>query len=477
MLRRQVAGTAAPAEGAAAGPAAGGTPLRWRLAGLTFAVVAFAVGAVTLLSYWTVSTGLTAAIDRELDRKAITLLGQARDARNLADLDSEIRNFSTYVPGTRVSLTLPGWTVTRGDPIPVGGEYRDVGDGFSTAAHTVGGERILTKTGSDGAMVVLARDMGDTHRQMAALGMELLGIAALGVLLAIAAGLVVATTGLRPLQRLQRAVEYVADTDDLRPIDVHGNDSLAQLTRSINAMLAALRESRTRQAELVADAGHELKTPLTSMRTNIELLMMLNRPGAADRISEQDRRDLERDVMAQMTEMSTLIGDLVDLAREDSADVGLETVELDGVVNSAVLRVRRRRADVAFQVSIIPWELVGEQLSLDRAVVNLLDNAAKWSPESGVVRVRLQALSDDRAELSVSDSGPGIRPENRERVFERFYRAPEARSEPGSGLGLAIVKQTVERHGGTVRVAESEDGGARVLVELPGRRPVGARAE
>ena len=306
---------------------------------------------------------------------------------------------------------------------------------------------------------------------------ELLGIAALGVLLAIAAGLVVATTGLRPLQRLQRAVEYVADTDDLRPIDVHGNDSLAQLTRSINAMLAALRESRTRQAELVADAGHELKTPLTSMRTNIELLMMLNRPGAADRISEQDRRDLERDVMAQMTEMSTLIGDLVDLAREDSADVGLETVELDGVVNSAVLRVRRRRADVAFQVSIIPWELLGEQLSLDRAVVNLLDNAAKWSPENGVVRVRLQALSDDRAELSVSDSGPGIRPENRERVFERFYRAPEARSEPGSGLGLAIVKQTVERHGGTVRVAESEDGGARVLVELPGRRPVGVRAE
>lgn len=471
MLRRAATGAEGTSPGEApSGVVAGGAPLRWRLAVLTFAVVTFAVGAITFLSYWTVSTGLTAGVDRDLDLKATILLEKARDPLHLPDLDSEIRNFSTYSPGTRVSLSPPGWTVILGDAIPVGGEYRDVGDGFSTAVHTAGGERILTKTDSHGAMVVLAQDMGDTHRQMAALGMELLGIAALGVLLAIAAGLVVATTGLRPLLRLQRAVEHVADTDDLRPIAIYGNDSLAQLTRSINAMLAALRESRHRQSELVADAGHELKTPLTSMRTNIELLMMLNRPGAADRISDQDRRDLERDVMAQMTELSTLIGDLVDLAREDSADTGLEAVDLDEVVSSAVLRVRRRRADVAFDVDLTPWGVSGDQLSLDRAVVNLLDNAAKWSPKGGVVRVRLQPLSDDRVEFTVADSGPGIRPEDRERVFERFYRAPEARSQPGSGLGLAIVKQTVERHGGSIRVADSEDGGTRMLVELPGRR-------
>ncbi|QGU04039.1 HAMP domain-containing sensor histidine kinase [Corynebacterium comes] len=472
MLRRPATGS-----GAAGAPEAwpGGAPLRWRLAGLTFAVVTFAVGVITFLSYWTVSTGLTSGVDSDLDRKATTLLERAKDPMYLTHLDSEIRNFKSYSPDTRVALSPPGWAFTRGDAIPVGGEYHDVGDGFSTAVYTTGGERILTKTDSLGAMVVIARDMDETHRQMAALGMELLGIAALGVLLAIAAGLIVATAGLRPLQRLQKAVDHVADTDDLRPIAIYGDDALAQLTRSINAMLGALQESRRRQAELVADAGHELKTPLTSMRTNIELLMMLNRPGAAHRISEQDRHDLERDVMAQMTELSTLIGDLVDLAREDSADTVLEAVQLDEVIASALQRVRRRRSGITFDVELVDWDVMGEELALARAVVNLLDNAAKWSPTDGVVRVHMRQLSDDRVELSVSDSGPGIRPEDRARVFERFYRAPEARSQPGSGLGLAIVKQTVERHGGAVRVEDSEDGGTRFLVELPGRLRVNAR--
>lgn len=484
MLRRPVNGNgeAAPGQGPASGNVAAGAldvwpgraPLRWRLAVLTFAVVTFAVGAITFLSYWTVSTGLTDGVDHDLDRNATTLLEEARNPLFLTRIDAELEEFKAYSPGTRVSLSPPGWTFAHGDAIALGGEYRDVGDGFAVAVHTNGGERILTKTDSLGAVAVLAQDMNETHRQMASLGMELLGIAALGVLLAIVAGLVVATAGLRPLQQLQKAVNHVADTDDLRPIAIYGNDALAQLTRSINAMLAALRESRRRQAELVADAGHELKTPLTSMRTNIELLMMLNRPGAAQRISEQDRRDLERDVMAQMTELSTLIGDLVDLAREDSAVPHMEVVELDEVVSSALERVRRRRrTDVTFDIEVIPWELTGEELALNRAVVNLLDNAAKWSPPNGVVRVRMRPLSDDRVELCVSDSGPGIPVENRERVFERFYRSPEARSQPGSGLGLAIVKQTVERHGGTVRSACSEDGGARIVVELPGRRQAG----
>lgn len=452
-------------------------PLPWRLAILTFAVITFAVGTVTFLAYWSVSMSINADVDRELDRKAGVVLEHLVDPLYLINLEWEIHHFKEYNPGTRLAVSPPGWSFVRGDAITLDGTFRESMEGASTVVHAVGGERVLVKSDGLGGMVVIAQDMSDAQGQIASLGAVMLVIALLGILLAVASGLVVATAGLRPLQRLQRAVDHVADTDELRPIAVHGNDAIAQLTRSFNAMLATLQESRRRQAELVADAGHELKTPLTSMRTNIELLMMLNREGTSGRITEQDHRDLERDVLAQMREMSTLIGDLVDLAREDTPDIVRETVELEEVVRSSLERVRRRRSDVDFEVTLLPWELSGEQFALNRAVVNLLDNAAKWSPPEGVVRVRMRPLSDDRVELTVADSGPGIRPEDRERVFERFYRSPEARSQPGSGLGLAIAKQTLERHGGTIQVSETDDGGTRMVVELPGRRPAAQSAE
>lgn len=444
------------------------TPLRWRLAVLTFAVVSFAIGLMTFLAYITVSRTLTAGVDRNLDRLANVLLEKSLDPFYLTNIDAEIRQFKSYNPDTRVSVSPPGWSFSRGDVIPVGGDLRGTEMGPESVFRTVSGERILSKSDSTGATVVLAQDMSGTHDLITTLGMVLLAIAGLGTVLAIVSGLVVAAAGLKPLQRLQRAVDYVADTDDLRPIEVHGNDELAQMTRSFNAMLEALQESRTRQSQLVADAGHELKTPLTSMRTNIELLMMLHQPGAADRISVEDRQDLERDVMAQMTELSTLIGDLVDLAREDATETAMEVVDLDDVLATSLERVRRRRSDIDFDLHTFTWELSGDQFSLGRATLNLLDNAAKWSPSGGVVRVRMQKLGDDRVRLSISDSGPGVPEEDRERVFERFYRSPESRSQPGSGLGLAIVKQTILRHGGRVWVEESSDGGARVVVELPG---------
>lgn len=446
------------------------TPLRWRLAMLTFAVVSFAVGAVALLAYWSVSGNITAGVDRSLDRQANTLLEKLIDPLYLVNLDWELERFKEYSSETRVAVSPPGWTFTRGDAIPIGGRFSEISNGSSTSVYTLGGERIMVKSDQFGSVVLLAQNMDDAHQQVVSLGTGLLVISAVGILLALASGLVVAAAGLKPLQRLQRAVDHVADTDELRPIAVYGNDEVAQLTHSFNAMLAALGDSRRRQVELVADAGHELKTPLTSMRTNIELLMMINRSGASDRISEEDRRNLERDVLAQMTELSTLIGDLVDLARVEGPDTVLESVQLDEVINSSLKRVRLRRSDIDFDVELIPWELSGEEFALIRSVVNLLDNAVKWSPENSVVRVRMGELSEDRVELSVADSGPGIPPGDRERVFERFYRSPEARSQPGSGLGLAIVKQTVERHGGTIRVADSEGNGTEVLLELPGRR-------
>jgi two-component system sensor histidine kinase MprB len=286
------------------------------------------------------------------------------------------------------------------------------------------------------------------------------------------AGALVTQAGLRPVGRLTRAAERVARTDDLHPIPVFGSDELARLTEAFNMMLRALAESRDRQTRLVADAGHELRTPLTSLRTNVELLMASTQPGAPP-IPEQEMVDLRTDVIGQIEELSTLVGDLVDLTREDAGETVHEPVDLTEVVDRSLERVRRRRNDVEFDVEVTPWQVFGDSAGLSRVVVNLMDNAAKWSPAGEHVGVRLRPLNSTHAELVVSDHGPGIPAEERELVFERFFRSTTARAMPGSGLGLAIVKQVVLKHGGALRVEATVPGGqppgTSIYVLLPGQ--------
>jgi two-component system sensor histidine kinase MprB len=289
----------------------------------------------------------------------------------------------------------------------------------------------------------------------------------------------VTQAGLRPVGRLTGAAERVARTDDLRPIPVYGSDELARLTEAFNMMLRALAESRERQTRLVADAGHELRTPLTSLRTNVELLMASSAPGAPP-IPEQEMVDLRTDVIGQIEELSTLVGDLVDLTRADAGEVIHEPVDMSEVVERSLERVRRRRMDVEFDVEVAPWQVYGDSAGLSRAVLNLMDNAAKWSPSGEHVGVRLRQLNATHAELVVSDHGPGIPEHERELVFERFFRSITARAVPGSGLGLAIVKQVVLKHGGALHVEETVPGGeppgTSIYVLLPGQ-PMPASAE
>ncbi len=250
-----------------------------------------------------------------------------------------------------------------------------------------------------------------------------------------------------------------------------GSDELARLTEAFNTMLRALTESRERQGRLVADAGHELRTPLTSLRTNVELLIAAQQPGAPP-LPESEMADLRTDVIGQIEELSTLVGDLVDLTRDDAGGVVHEAVDMTEVVDRCLERVRRRRNDIEFDVDVAPWQVYGDAAGLSRAVLNLLDNAAKWSPSGGRVGLKLTQLDPAHAELVVSDRGPGIPVADRHLVFERFYRSPEARAMPGSGLGLAIVKHVVLKHGGALRVEDTVPGGdppgTAIYVLLPG---------
>lgn len=445
--------------------------LRWRLTLLTAGIVAAAMALMTGAAYLTVQATLYREVDINLRNQATQLLNSPYGTEFALEPAVTAETLKILNPDLDAMFFAPGRITGRGDVITLGGPELAVirgnrAESLRTDEST--NQRIYAVHDDSGAALILAQDMDSTEAILRSLGSVLFGIAMLGIVFALGAGITVATAGLRAVARLRRAAERVTVTDELRPIPVHGEDELAMLTRSFNEMLGALARSRQRQAELVADAGHELKTPLTSLRTNVELLMMASRPGAAARIPEDERDALEADVLAQIEELSTLVGDLVDLAREDGPQQVIELVDLSEVLDSALTRVNRRRADVSFEVSSADWYLYGDPAALGRAVLNLLDNAAKWSPQDGRVRVRLAPAGADLAELTVADSGPGIPEEDRAKVFERFYRSLQSRSMPGSGLGLAIVEQVVARHGGTIVAEESADGGALMRVSLPG---------
>ncbi|KRV51106.1 histidine kinase [Wenjunlia vitaminophila] len=314
-----------------------------------------------------------------------------------------------------------------------------------------------------GAAVSVARPLKETEDALHSLALLLTAVAAVGVVGAGAAGLLVARTGLRPVNGLIDAVEYIARTEDLSTsIPVRGRDEIARLSSSFNTMTRALASSRERQRQLVADAGHELRTPLTSLSTNVDLLLRSERTGRP--LPADDRRTLLVSVRAQMRELTSLVGDLLELSRPAGASGAAPgVVALHQVVERALERVRLRGPGLSLRVDLAPWYARGDPAALERAVVNLLDNAVKFSPPGGVVQVRLAA-----GELSVRDHGPGIPAVDLPHVFHRFWRSESARSLPGSGLGLSIVARTVRQTGGTVTLGPAPGGGTVARLRLPG---------
>jgi two-component system sensor histidine kinase MprB len=266
------------------------------------------------------------------------------------------------------------------------------------------------------------------------------------------------------VRRLTETTEAVTETRDLSQrieSTSTGEDELGRLATSFNTMLAALEDSSRAQRQLVADASHELRTPLTSLKTNIEVL------ARGSELTPETREQLLHDLVEQIDEMTALIGELIELAREARPDAVVEPardVRLDLVAADAIERTRRNRPGIEFESDLDESIVYGAPSTIERAVANLLDNAAKWSPPGGQVEVAVQ-----QGELSVRDHGPGISDEDLPYVFDRFYRSRTARGLPGSGLGLAIVKQVAEAQGGSVVAERPEDGGTLMRLRLNGR--------
>ena len=441
--------------------------LRHRVTLLAAMCVAGALALVSVAAFFTVRDSLYNELDDNLVRRAV----EAEAGPLVSGPGVQTLPLAFYTAADlQISLLAPdGSEITPGRKPPSGPAELAVAQGraeLSVRTDDATNSRVVAVPADSGA-VVMSQSLRPTKATLAQLSIVLIVMGGAGSLLAAAAGTAVARAGLRPVQRLTAATERVALTGDLRPIPVRGEDELARLTASFNRMLGAVAESQEQQRRLVADAGHELRTPLTSLRTNLELLMASARPDTPT-LSDEDRDEMFTDVRAQVTELSALVGDLVELAREDAPQAVHEPVELVDVVERALSRARRRASGVDFDVRTDAWTMMGDATALERAVLNLLDNAVKWSVDGGTVRVEASADGEGFVNLEVADSGPGIAPDDLPHVFERFYRSSEGRTLPGSGLGLSIVKQVAERHGGTVWAGAAPEGGALLRMRLPG---------
>ncbi|WP_437129213.1 sensor histidine kinase [Streptomyces hydrogenans] len=444
-------------------------PLRSRLALLTAFAVAVAVAAVSAACWFVTRAQLEGEMDSALRNTRL-------DPAAVRSLLTLCRQGETPPPAagsyTVQIIDSAGGVCTSGKAaIPAGtGDLAVARGTLAYVLHTVqdadGREmRVYTypQPGPPGLAVSVARPLAEIDNSLSTLGWVLLLVSGIGVIGAGAAGLWVARTGLEPVNRLTGAVEHMAATEDLTVrIPDEGEDEIARLSRAFNQMTAALETSRDRQAQLIADAGHELRTPLTSLRTNVELLARSEETGRA--IPPEDRRALMASVKAQMTELAALIGDLQELARPDAVRPGpLEVVPLHTVLRTALDRARLRGPELSFTTELAPWYVRAEPAALERALVNVLDNAVKFSPPRGTVEVTLM-----RGELMVRDHGPGIAPDELPHVLDRFWRSPSARSLPGSGLGLSIVARTVKQAGGTIALSPADGGGTRATLRFPG---------
>jgi two-component system sensor histidine kinase MprB len=435
-------------------------------------VVGIAVVLVAVVSYFVVRSELVGQVDNALRAQANLIEARAGVGRPFPTPPASVGGPAPYA-----------WIVSAG-----GSVYQHLGDirlrpsprmravaGGESSAYMpelhIGSShlralvfQIPAAVAGQPVAVVLARPLNSIDHVLRNLRVILLGLIIGGIALAAALGRLAARRVLAPLSDVADTVQHISETEDLTSrIHVRTYDEVGQLAMRFNAMLERLEASRAEldesvgaQRQLVADASHELRTPVTSLRTNIELL--LEHP----HLTEDERRRMLADVVEQTEELTGLVGDLIELARGELPPESAEEVRLDQVVDESLLRAERNFPEITFDARLSPMVVTGAPERLGRAVNNLLDNAAVHSVPGSVVEV---GVSLDG--VRVRDHGPGVAEADLPHIFDRFYRGASSRGTQGSGLGLAIVRQVAEQHGGSVEVANAPDGGAVFTLHLP----------
>jgi two-component system sensor histidine kinase MprB len=455
--------------------------LRRKISIVAAAAVAIAVAIAVLISYFVVKDQLVGQIDNELRAQAVAIEQSYQFGGQLPGLGAGAGGSAPYfqfvtqrgVPYTpRNQFELPD--VAHAQRVAVG-----TGSPFITDVDA-GGARLRMYTfqviqdynGQTAFAVQLARPLAATDNVLRTIRWVLALVFLLVVGLAALLARLATRRVMRPLAEVTATAQLIGETDDLsQRIEVHEDDEIGQLATRFNEMLERLESSRaqldasvTAQRKLVADASHELRTPVTSLRTNIEVLL------SGAELDEEDRRRLLTDVVEQSEELSTLVSDLIEVARGDTPPTSIEDLRLDRLAEDAIDRARRNAPNVEFLEYLAPLTVRGNPDRLMRAINNLLDNAAVHAGHGGPVEVTV-----DQTGLTVRDHGDGIAEADLPHLFDRFYRGANSRARQGSGLGLSIVRQAAEQHGGSITARNAPDGGAVFTLALPttagGSRP------
>ncbi len=458
--------------------------LRRRLSLIAAASVGVAVLAAVVICYLVVRHQLRSQVDTALRGQAVAVRdsGQLNVGGGFGSLPPNSGGPAPYaqlvatngslIEPPQGGLTIPVTSSTLRIAAKRGTTLQDV---RVAGSHL----RVITfhETLQDGTPVAveIARPLGSVDHILANLRLVLVLVLAGGIAVAAFLGRVAGRRVLAPLDEVALAAQHIAETDDLSGrIRVHADDEVGRLATRFNTMLdrlegsrAALDNSMRAQRQLVADASHELRTPITSLRTNIEVLL---EGGALD---PEDRERLLADVVEQSEELSSLVNDLIELARGDQPGPETEETRLDGIAAESLARARRNAPGIHFEAALAPTIIDGVPERLERAINNLLDNAARHSPAGGIVELHVGPEG-----VTVRDHGPGVDRADQPYVFDRFFRGRNSRGRQGSGLGLAIVRQVTEQHGGSVSVTNAPDGGALFTLRLPGAAaPPGAESE
>ncbi len=440
---------------------------RNRLVVVATIAVVVAILAAAAASYFAARSSLISSVDGTLQAEAQAIQTHTGRIQRGGALGYRVFQYVT-----------PSGSVIAGGGIKVSPEVKAVaGSAIGTSFYSdltitgasyrelvvsVGTVEVFTEpryVGSAPAALQVVVPLASVDSQLAHLGFILALVVLLGIALALFLAWLVSHAALVPLDDLTAAVEQVAATTDVsKRLDPGGPDELGRLRRAFNHLLSALQRSQDAQRQLVLDAGHELRTPLTSLRTNLEVVRRL------DQLSPEEREVLVDDLLTQMNELTTLVGDLSELARGEQRPTPPRVFRLDTLVEDAVavMTTHGRPREVTFTLSSSPSWVRGQRDRIDRAIGNLLDNALKWSPDQSLVEVGCH-----EGVVTVRDHGPGIAEDDLPHVFDRFYRAPAARALPGSGLGLAIVAQVAQAEGGSVWAGLAPGGGAIFRFELP----------
>lgn len=446
---------------------------RTRVALATAAAVAAAVLLVAASAYLFTQKELINQVDASLDGRASGLLraaaGTPRGRPIAAHLLPNVSEALGRPPGNFDTLygqilKPDGVLITLGELAPqlpidettLAVQRGDVNRAFTSVWIDDEHVRMVSMPLPRGDVLQIARSLEETDAALRALAGRLILSGFVGLLLAAAAGLIVASRATRPIAELSAAADHVASTSDLDArISVEGDDELSQLASRFNAMLSALKSSKATQHQLVRDASHELRTPLTALRMNVDLLER------APDIEPETRRLIVGEISTEIGELTALVTELVDTATDSLPEMPFTPVLLADVAQTAAADARRRS-----QRTIVVKDdgslVLGSRPELVRAIGNLIGNAIKWSDADTAIRIEIETGS-----VTVIDEGTGISGDELGHIFERFYRTTEARQIPGSGLGLSIVERIVTDHGGFVFAESTLGEGSRIGFTIP----------